>query len=334
MSTGASSRIRLGAGGATQPVSDRLLFFAVNLWCLTRYPRLCWMYLRTHRRFPNIAQPRAVNEKFIWRKVFDRDPRFTVVSDKLACKEWVRARVPDLKIPAVLWEGTDPDDIPDELLASSVVIKANHSWNTFLLIHDGQCDRVSLAAAARRWLRRRHGRGNVQWAYHDIAPRLFAEEMVADGGLGLQELKVYTFGTWIERVAHVVDRFGKKRIHVWDADADGRLARRPPPRDAVDPPSDVPLPPTLARALEIARRLGSEFDHMRVDLLTTADTLWFGELTVYNRGGRFTSNGADPDNQAARAWDLRRSAFLQAPPIRGWRGVYARALARTLAAQA
>src|SRR5690606_34726315 len=155
-------------------------------------------------------------------------------------------------------------DIPDEILARPVVIKANHSWNTFLLIHDGQCDRADLTANAKRWLRRRHGLRDVQWAYHDIPPRLFAEEMIADGGFGLQELKVYTFGSWIERVAHVVDRFGEKRIHVWDADVDGRLVRRPPPPDAPEPARAVPLPPTLDRALEIARRLGSEFDHMRV----------------------------------------------------------------------
>ena len=312
-----------------RPVSDRLLLFAVNVWCLSRYPRLWWSYFRTHRRLPNVAQPRSVNEKFIWRKIFDRDPRFTVVSDKLACKEWVRARVPDLDIAAVLWEGTDPDDIPDELLARRVVIKANHSWNTFLLIHHGQCDRVSLTADARRWLRRRHGRRDAQWAYHEIPPRLFAEEMIADEGYDLQELKVYTFGSWIERVAHVVDRFGEKRIHVWDADAGGRLVRRPPPPDATEPARTEPLPPTLDRALEIARRLGSEFDHMRVDLLTTADTLWLGELTVYNRGGRFTTKGADPDTRAAQAWDLRRSTFLRTPPTHGWRGAYARALART-----
>jgi len=46
-----------------------------------------------------------VNEKFLWRKLFDHDPRFVVLSDKLACKEWVTERAPELAVAKVHWLG-------------------------------------------------------------------------------------------------------------------------------------------------------------------------------------------------------------------------------------
>lgn len=314
-----------------QSLLDRLLIFAVNLWCGVWHHAWYRRYFEASGTVPNVAFPRSVNEKFFWRKLFDHDPRFTVVTDKLACKDWVRQRVPELAAPAVLWQGSDPDDIPDPVLSGDVVVKSSHGWNANFFVRGGRYDRADLTAQARKWLLDRHGRRKLEWAYYDIPPRLFVEEMVAGAGPDLEELKLYTFGSWIERVVHILDRFGDARTHVWDADAEGRLVRRSESVDPDDTGSADPLPPTLDRALDIARRIGVEFDHMRVDLLTSGDDLWLGELTVYNRGGHVRVGGRDPDTQAARAWDIRRSAFLRTPPENGWRGAYARALARALA---
>ena len=167
--------------------------------------------------------------------------------------------------------------------------------------------------------------------YFDIPRELFIEREIPPGPDGLGELKFYTFGERITRIVHISGRFDGMRANVWIPDDKGTL-QRSEHRAAVAPPDPSrPLPARIDQALQIARRLGSEFDHLRVDLLWDGAQLWLGELTVYNQSGRFPGKeGTDPEAVTAGAWDLRRSAFLRQPPSRGWRALYARALRRAL----
>lgn len=58
-----------------------------------------------------------MNEKFFWRKIFDRSPEFIEVSDKLRIRHWLVKNRVDIDSPPILWTGTDPAQIPDDLLA-------------------------------------------------------------------------------------------------------------------------------------------------------------------------------------------------------------------------
>ena len=87
----------------------------------------------------------------------------------------------------------------------------------------------------------------------------------------------------------------------------------------------------IEEMIELARELGSYFDHMRVDLLSDGTRIWLGELTIYNRGGEVVDRGQDPEDPLNTSWDLRNSWFLTKPQ-RGWRRIYAQALKRRLGA--
>ena len=84
--------------------------------------------------WPDPAYPLSSNEKYTWRKLYDRNPWFTVANDKLAAKRLARELCPGIRVPRTLWEGTCAEDIPDEVLQGDVVVKANHGsgWNLFV----------------------------------------------------------------------------------------------------------------------------------------------------------------------------------------------------------
>ncbi|MFN3713790.1 MAG: ATP-grasp fold amidoligase family protein [Alcanivoracaceae bacterium] len=312
--------------------SDRVLFTLVAIWVWVRHPLLAAAYLRRglrHGRLPAVAVPRSADDKFFWRKVFDHDPRFTLLSDKLGCKAWVAERTSALRVAPVLWQGRDPAQIPDEVLTGDVVFKANHGCGTNQFIHAGDVCRHTLTALGRRWLRRAHGRRDHQWGYFNIERTLFIESMIVPASGPLQELKFYVFAGRIRRLVHIADRFGGIRASVWErSDVDYVRAERT--AEVAGQVLDIPLPAVVGLASELASRLAAPFDHLRVDLLTDGQQLWLGELTVYNLGGYISGDGHDPDAPVSRHWDLRRSAFLQQPPQRGWRARYAKALLRAL----
>lgn len=303
----------------------------VTRWAWRHHPEMTEDFVKRNGHYPCVGLPRTGNEIFLWRKIFDHDPRFTVLSDKLASRRWVAERVPSLAIPDVLWTGMNAAEIPDQVLQQNVVFKANHSWRTNHFVRDGQYDRDALRAMGRKWLATTHGLADGQWGYFNVPRKLFVEREIAAGPDGLEELKLYTFGDRILRIVHISGRFDAMWANIWEISASGEL-RRSTERAAVAPPApERPIPAGIHEAITIARHLGREFDHLRVDLLWDGETLWFNELTVYNQSGRFPgAAGTDTKAPFARAWDIRQSAFLQRPPRTGRRAIYAHALKRAL----
>ncbi|OYY04566.1 MAG: hypothetical protein B7Y73_03860, partial [Acidocella sp. 35-58-6] len=62
------------------------LTVASILALLPDYAVVNLQYFRIFRRFPNLRAPQTLTEKLIWRKLYQRDPRFTVFSDKMMVK--------------------------------------------------------------------------------------------------------------------------------------------------------------------------------------------------------------------------------------------------------
>ncbi|MBM9594657.1 ATP-grasp fold amidoligase family protein [Roseitranquillus sediminis] len=311
---------------------DAALFLAVDLHaCLSHPVAARFAYRHGGRRRPRIAMPQTVNEKFAWRKIFDHDPRFPVISDKLAVKAWARRVVPNLVVPRTLWSGTEPDQIPEEVFAHDVVVKANHGSAMNLVVRRGELDRAKLRSKAVRWLAADYAGYCGEWGYAQIPRRLFVEEHVGAPGTTLHELKFYTYGERILRMVQIVGRFGEMAGRRYACDADGmRLVDTGQRADVSDKLWEGGLPATFDVAEDVARRLGAQFDQMRVDLLTDGRTVWLSELTVYNMGGRLSATGNEAAGPETEAWDIRRSHFLRHPPAAGWQAFYARRLALAL----
>jgi len=183
-----------------------VLFAEANAALYAKSIRLVGRYWRKFGRLPNIAVPRRYSERMLWRKVVDHNPLFVCFSDKLAAKEYVRQRCPDLPIPRTLWIGGDADAIPEALLRGDVFVKASHGCNFNLRLRGGPCDRDDLRRRTRRWLRSCFGRKDGQWAYSGVTPRLFVEEAVGDVETAASSLTVTgaSSNTGLVPVANIV----------------------------------------------------------------------------------------------------------------------------------
>ena len=156
---------------------------AVRLWCFLAYPRQALSFRRKIGRWPDPVFPLSRNDKYAWRKIFDRNPLFTVVSDKLQAKQFATHAQPDHQgATHAVGQGSRAEDIPDDILAGDVVVKANHGsgWNIF--INNGRYVRADLNRQANIWMDRRFGRRHAEWGYYGVEPVLFVEEMLVDHG--------------------------------------------------------------------------------------------------------------------------------------------------------
>lgn len=306
---------------------DRIVIFFINAVLCLRHPQLVGRFRARAGYFPNIALPGRLHEKFLWRKLFDHDPRLVQCCDKLAAKDLVAELCPEIRIPRTLWVGSDFDEIPNDVLRPPVVIKTNHGCKMNILVTDSGFDRDRARRDTRKWLRRRFGRKHLEWAYSAIAPRLFVEEMVlTDGRPAFEEYKIYVAGgvpiyTFVMIERHGADPKGGL------LDAEGNTVNVE--IDSFEECNDVAAPANYAEMLRMAAAIGSDFDFIRCDFYNCDGEIWFSELTPYSNAGYTWIRDKELMDGQSLHWDLRQAWFVrQRHP--GMRGTYASLLRRLL----
>jgi hypothetical protein len=306
----------------TLAVSDRIVLALVRRWCRIRHFRVIGRTIRLSGERPDPATPATDVDKFLWRKLFDHNPLFVTACDKLAAKDHALARCPEMKTAKVLWSGTDPDAIPQDILAGDVVVKANHGCRWNILVRNGKVDRKELRRKARHWLRHRYGFSSGEWAYKGARRKVIVEEMLFEDGEPVAT--EYKFHISAGRTAYVYisKRVGDGVELKCYVERDGSLV----PEGSGGNRTWSPLSPSPRHApmVELAERLARPFDFIRVDLYEIDGEIFFSELTVYPMSGKGGSNAALRSVRNA-GWDIRRSWFMTSPQ-RGWRAVYARSL--------
>jgi hypothetical protein len=281
------------------------------------------MMLRHHRKlgsWPNAGRPRGLTEKLMWRKLFDRNPLFVTITDKLAARAFIAERSPALPHTQLLWSGDSAHDIPDEVMAGPTMVKPNNGSGVNFIVENGRPDRPTIARATRHLVGPAGNRRREEWAYWPIRGRLLAEKVVALGGPHLPtDLKVYVAG---ERVCAVWASDEPGDIFI-TLDADGAVLADPDSKATL--PWSEQLAGLVREAARLALPLAAGFDMLRVDFLVAANGLLAGELTVYTAGGFEQWENPAIAEDIAGAWDLRSSWFLR-QPHRGTMRLYAEAL--------
>lgn len=288
----------------------RLTISIANLWIYISHFRVVVVHVCNTGEIPNPAFPKTVNDKFLWRKIFDHDPYFVPLSDKIESQNIAKQKCADVLIPRVLWIGKRACDIPDELLHGNVLVKASHGSGFFHPIFNGKFDRQEVEAKADNWMQRTYGRHHWEWGYFGLEPNLYVEEMILDetGGYGTTEAKLYIYCGRIEQIVMIYDRQLEPSATVfhgdWSESTEGnkvglKATHRPPPENR-------------QQIEQVALQLSHGLDHVRCDLYLVGNRIWFGEYTIYNLGG-YLKLKSDRKLMAAQrnAWDIRQSWFLR-----------------------
>ena len=275
--------------------------------------RLIFTYLRRHRRLPNLIRPRRFTEKIQWRKLFDRDPIYAVITDRIAARGFIESRVGTDVLPPLLWTGTVVEEIPFDSLDPPYIVKCTHAnGNHIFVTAPSELDQAAARTVLKAQLSKNYGRKRREPAYVPIEPRLLVERLMleADGTHPI-EYKIFTFDGTARLVKCTrVDHRRKNLDSLYDLNwklLGWRISYELSP-------TPVPRPENLDEMISLAERLSAGFDHLRVDFFKWMGRPIVGELTVYSGSG---FNRSDPD-----AADLILGSYWQIrQPVR--RALYA-----------
>ncbi len=255
---------------------------------------------------PDFENPRSHNEKINWRKLYDRNPIYPVICDKLRVRDHVAGVLGQDAakhlFPRMLGVSANPSARWLRRFGTGIAIKANNGCSANLFVMPGdRPDWYQMARTARRWMRQQHGVLLQEWAYWQIPPRVIVEELlVTPDGRCADDIKFAMFDGVCRFIQIDHDRFGHKcEGFFWPDGTRIDVAATPVPR------TDFIAHKDLDRMLMVAERLSAGFDHIRVDFLVAGDRFALNELTIYRGSGLNPFIPESYDFEFGAMWTLR-----------------------------
>lgn len=240
-----------------------------------------------------------------WRKLFDLNPQFAILSDKLAVRAFIASRVGGEHLVPLLWSGA-AEGIPWERLEPPFVLKSTHASGDVIMV-DTNADiplrREELQETAAGWLTRTYGVKDGELGYSEVPRRVLIEKTVTTPtGERPTEVRFFMFDGKIAVINTVFVesgqiRNGSFRREDWTP-LDWRFTR------VVD--RDFPAPKRLRDMIGIAERAAAGLDHVRVDFYDCGDEFWIGEMTLYSWSGYARFAPDEADFLLGSAWRLGR----------------------------
>lgn len=255
---------------------------------------LDWNHLITYR------------EKMQWAKLYDRDPRKTLYSDKLAVRTWIAEQIGEEYLIPLLGTWDKAEDIDFSQLPEAFVLKTNHYTGNTIIVRNRdeltESDKHRIRYRLNMALKRDLSLRSYEMHYHGIRPKILAEALLENDPSQLPDYKFMCFDgvsyfCWLD-----FNRFSQHSRCVFDMNWNLQ-------KWTISKPLHTPTPEkpeNFDQMAAIAAKLSSGFSHVRVDLYNARGRIYFGEMT-FTGGSGLTAYEDEPDRLLGSLWRLDMS---------------------------
>lgn len=275
-------------------IKDDKLFLSLRWWCCMK-SRINWEH------------PKTFGEKLQWLKIYNRQPLYTTLVDKVKVKEYVAGIIgKEYVIPTLgVWERAE--DIDFDALPDKFVLKCNHNSGAGMCICTDK-SKLNIDKVRRdlnRGLRQDYYIISREWPYKDVPRRIIAEQFLeekndANRPKDLADYKFYCFNGEPKYCQVIRDRQTKETIDFYDMEWNHMsfYGLNPVAKKGLNP---VERPIHLNTMIEIVRKLSQGMAFARIDLYVVDEKEYFGEVTFYPASGFGTFT---PEEWNTRLGDL------------------------------
>lgn len=245
-------------------------------------------YYKEMGRKLDLKNPKTMNEKLQWLKLYDHNPLYTTLVDKLLVKNFIKQKIGEEYVACTLGVWQTFDEIDFGILPDKFVLKTNHSGGNTGVVVCKDKHRLDISATKKRIeksLKTDVYKFFREWPYKNVCKRIFAEEYLEDKQTGeLIDYKFYCFNGYVDSVMLCLDRqSGFPKFYFFDKS--WKLKRYN--KRGKDAPKDfsLPKPENMDKMFEIAAILSKGIPFVRVDLYNVDGQIFFGEMTFYPASG-------------------------------------------------
>lgn len=273
-----------------------VVYHTSALWSDKAYLKVIY-FLKFGKKL-NLNDPVTFSEKMQWLKLYNHNPEFIIMADKVKAKDWVAKKIGENYIIPTLGVWESADDIDFSFLPNKFVIKCNHNSGTGMFICKDKAlmDENKVRTALAKGLKENYFIQGREWPYKDIPRRIIAEEFLENKECSgdLPDYKFFCFNGKVEFFKVDFDRFTNHRANYFSPDGMllnfGEAEFPPKPENKIEKNQDV------NKMIELAEKLSHGFSFLRVDFYLLNHKIYFGELTFFPNSGLGKWTQKDTDN--------------------------------------
>lgn len=284
--------------------STRIIFAPLikfTEWLGSNYPVILVRirYFARFRKFVNLKNPRDLNEKILYLKLFSDTSVWTELADKYKVRDYVKSCGLEETLVKLYGVWFKADDFYLKDLPESFILKANNGdgkGSNLIVKIKAEWNELELRKIIKGWLKKKNvGALASEPHYKGIVPCVIAEELLPleKGDKSLIDYKIWCFNG--------------KPYYIWacsDRDNYGTdvmtydLSWNPMPEASVFDSryrkgEIIAKPKNLNKMLEVAEALAKPFPQVRIDLYNVNGKVYFGETTFTSLGGMMNFYTAD-----------------------------------------
>lgn len=266
-------------------LNDLLAKFAFLIKDDEKYIKIKW---KLNMNYPlNLKNPKSFSEKLQWLKLYDHNPLYTKLVDKVAVKEYVAEILGSEYIIPTLGVYDRPEDIDWDGLPDQFVLKCTNDSNSVVICRDkSNIDRKAVIKKYKKALKHNYFYIGREWPYKNVPRRIIAEKYIepVPGRKDLPDFKFFCFDGVCKAMFIATDRLvqGEKvKFDFFDADFNHLPFRQGHDHAKVMPQK----PKNFEQMKNAAEKLSKGLRHVRVDFYDIGDKILFGEMTLFHFGG-------------------------------------------------
>ena len=253
----------------------------------------------------DLKNPRTFNEKIQWLKLYDRNPIYTRMVDKVEAKKYVATIIGyDYIIPTyTIYDCVE--DINFDELPKQFVLKCTHDSGGLVICKDkANLDKKAAVKKLKRALNRNYYMRSREWPYKNVMPRVLCEKYLSVNSNGLIDYKFYCFNGEPKVLYISKGLDDHKTASISFLTLDWEFA--PFKRSDYTPFFNLPEKPSkYDDMIAIAKKLSNNIPFVRVDLYQVGDQVYFSELTFSPCSGYMPFEPLE--------WDVKLGEWLQLP---------------------
>lgn len=251
----------------------------------------------------NLDSPQTYNEKLQWLKLYDHNPLYVELVDKYEVRKQVENIIgKDYLIP-IYGVYKNYNEINFEDLPNQFVLKPTHTSGDVFICKDKKLLNYNkLENEVNSWMKKNYFDYHREWPYKNIEPRIICEKYMSEKDNDrIKDYKFFCFNGRSELMFVASDRGVNTKFDFYDMKFNHLDLSQHYPK------SETPMtkPGKFEEMIMLSEKLAKDLPHVRIDLYSINEKIYFGEFTFYHFSG-FES--FEPDS-----FDLKLGSLLNMP---------------------
>lgn len=265
-------------------------------------PYLKLMYRATTGEKLDIDNPKTFSEKLQWLKLYDRNPLYTIMVDKVKAKEYVAKKIGEKYIIPTLAVWENIEDIDFNILPNRFVMKCNHNSGKGMYICKDKrtINEKKIRERLYQGLKENYYNHGREWPYKDVPRRILVEKYMESSNKvvmsataeakaerigSLRDYKFFCFNGEPKLCQVISDRAINECIDFYDTSWNRIVGLVGLTEGVHNSNLNISRPESFDEMLRCARILAEGIPFSRIDFYDIDGHAYWGEITFYPASG-------------------------------------------------